>query len=188
MTNGELVFVGANPGLVTTVDGRGTLAASLWRTEWSTHGAGDVAVLAGDALPHPMAVTSSPALASFLVHSLTRYFPEFRSFGLDTAAVTAGAVDFLELTGTSCHVRVTPADGPAVEIRMADPLDVRPVRVPRWRLGATEYTLETTLAPCGTVQVGIDGEPAPGGVTITSAERGPVSSAFVATGERWWRH
>ena len=134
----QVRLVGSNPGAAWRRSGRPVCAASWWTVEWSPVGSGTALVLwPGGSEVHLL--TASPALASWLWESVTRWFPEFApACDLPTSVVPCSPVGALE--GTSLSVTA-----PGVSLTIEAGGVPHLVDVPAFPLGDQEAHLRNVL-------------------------------------------
>lgn len=181
-------LIGANPGLqlFAARDDAGDAAgdgdqltgyASVWRVDWSTHGAGTALVLWHEG--RTRVLTGSPELGGWLAAEFTRHFPEVRGLPWPEPQLTVAPVQ-LEID-LAHGMRAGAAD---VEVEITDPLERRLVRVDDFDLGGTANQLSTVLIPCRAGSLRIGGAQVPGAPHVTT-DPSISSTAFLADAEVW---
>lgn len=173
-------LIGANPGLTLYAGEGGERRvgfASVWRVDWSTHGAGTAIVTWHGG--QTQVVTATPELGRWLATEFTRHFPEVRGLPWpDPRVVTAPVALELDLA------RGVRARGADVEVEITGPLDRRLVRVDEFDLGGAPNALSTVLIPCRSGRLRIAGAVVPGAPRVVTTPR-VSSSAFLADAEVW---
>jgi hypothetical protein len=171
-------LIGANPGLqLFAADGSTVGYASVWRVDWSPHGAGTALVVWHDG--RTRVLTPSPPLGAWLAGEFTRHFPEVQGLAWPAPELVEAPVALEIDLASGMWARA--AD---VEVEIADPLDRRLIRVDDFDLGGRPNVLSTVLMPCRVGAIRIGGEPLPGQPRVRTAPRAS-STAFLADAEVW---
>ena len=173
------LLAGANPFLTLYDGGSPTAYASIWRVDWSVHGAGNAIVLW-----HAGAVrllTDAPALGRWLAEHFVRRFDE---------ATALPSWHSLELVEAPVEVVVDPgggvrAAGAGVVVALGDPLDARPVGVADFPLDGVSHGLSMLAMPCAVGFVTIDGVDVSGAPRVWRDGGRVHSSAVTAVHEAW---
>jgi len=173
------LLAGANPYL-TLYDADSAVAyASIWRVDWSVHGAGNVIVLwhAGTV----RVLTDAPALGGWLEEHFVRRFDE---------ATALPSWPSLELVEAPVEVVVDPgggarATGAGVVVALGDPLDARPVGVADFPLDGVSHGLSMLSMPCATATMTVDGVAVAGTPRVWRDGGRVHSSAVTAVHEAW---
>lgn len=172
-----VLLVGSNPGLA-LYDGSETPVAfvSVWRVDWSTHGAGTAVVLSHAG--RVRVVAENLDLGRWLAGTFNRHFPEVAGLPWpDEPELTAAGVT-LELDPATA-MRATAAD---LEVAITGPLDRRTVAVESFP--GNGLRLSTVYTPCAEGRLTIAGRPVAGRPRVTTGP--PASStAFLADAEVW---
>lgn len=172
----EVVFVGANPGLLLRAADESVAFASVWQVDWSPAGRGRALVLCRDG--RTLAFGADERLCRWLVERFTRHFPESADTGGRPEYASAEvAIDIDVATG----MRATAA---GVVVELSQPLDRRVFRADRLALGGTAYALSNVFVPCATGSITVHGTRLPGRPTVSSGDE-PASSGFLAVAEVW---
>jgi hypothetical protein len=166
----ETVFVGSNPAVVVRQDGRAVAFASVWVSDWSTHGGGTVLVLVR---PGEVRVVGERLdLARWIADTFVRHFGESREIGWDHPTYDPSHVDVaLELT------HGMRARGGEVGVELMQPAAPRAFRQDGIDLGGISYNLCNVTASCTSARVSIGG----------SVLHGHADPAFLAMAEVWTR-
>jgi hypothetical protein len=190
---------GENPGLRLYVPGTEQLTAvvSYWHCTYSPWGLGhalvvwlDAAQLAAtrlsdvDVYRNGAIFTDNVSLARTLVETLTQHFPEFHGLPvLDLPYVDAMCDHVFD--GTRYRAQGWAAET-QIEVMWEDVLDQKYLNWPQFPAGDAAYDLTTTICPCRTGAVLINGVAVPGEVVQAKAADGsPSSTAFLAFAESW---
>lgn len=172
----EVVFVGANPGLLLRTDGASVAFASVWQVDWSPVGRGTAVILCRDG--RTLALGAEERLCRWLVDRFTRHFPESADTGGEVEYAAAEVLIDIDLdTG----LRATAA---SVVVELAQPLDRRVFRADRLDVGGTAYALSNVFVPCAAGSIVVNGTRLPGHPTVSSGDE-PASSGFLAVAEIW---
>ncbi|WP_214416576.1 hypothetical protein [Sphaerisporangium fuscum] len=173
------LLAGANP-YVTLYDGDTPFGyASMWRVDWSTHGAGTVLVVWTPA--GLRVVGDDPRLAAWIEEHFVRNFDEARALpSWPAARVERAAV----------RLRVDPAEGAfartaGLAVSISGPLDARPFALADFPLQGVSHGLSMQIIPCEHATITVDGRPVPGKPTVTRPGGRPVSSAVTTVHEAW---
>jgi hypothetical protein len=175
----RLVLAGANPFVTLYDRDAPTAYASIWRVDWSAHGSGAAIVLwHGGRL---RVITDAPALGGWLERRFVRHFDE-------ATALPSWPSPVVETARTT--VSVDPASGATasgadVQLRLAEPLDARPVGIADFPLDGVSHGLSMTVLPCAAAAITVDDQPVPGRPRVWQADGRPHSSAVTAVHESW---
>ena len=173
----SVLLFGANPGL--TLYAPGTDApvafASVWRVDWSSHGAGRAVVVWHDG--RTRILTESPALGRWLAEAFTRHFPEVAGLAWPEPDLTEAAVA-IELDHTT-GLRAEAAD---VEVEIAVPLDRRAITVDSFP--GNGLRLSNVYVPCRLGSLRLAGRAVAGVPHVVEVPRAS-STAFLADAEVW---
>ena len=166
----ETVFVGSNPAVVVRQDGRPVAFASIWVSDWSTHGGGTVLVLVR---PGEVRVVGERLdLARWIADTFVRHFAETREIGWEHPMYDPSPVDVqLELT------HGMRARGGDVGIELMQPAAPQAFRQDDIDLGGVSLSLCNVTATCASARVSIAG----------SVLHGDADPAFLAMAEVWTR-
>ncbi|MFI6944145.1 hypothetical protein ACIBI4_33240 [Streptomyces sp. NPDC050418] len=173
------ILVGANPGLqLFDASGACTAYLSVWRVEWSTHGAGNALVLwRPDGV---RAVGQDPHLTLWLADQFVRHFPELDGLAWSTPRFHRSAVQVRLDLDSGLQAR-----GGGIDVHMAEVLDRRAFATDTFPLAGEDHSLSLVIGPCGQARARVDGRVLPGEITRGGTPDRPSSSAFVATAEVW---
>ncbi|MGR6918288.1 hypothetical protein ACU635_28930 [[Actinomadura] parvosata] len=173
------LLAGANP-YVTLYDGAiPTGYASLWKIDWSTHGAGAVLIVW---TPAGLRVVGGDArLAGWIVEHFVRHFDEATALPSWPAARVERA---------PVRLRVDPARGAfaraaGLEVAITGPLDARPFALADFPLQGVSHGLSMQVIPCEHASIKVDGRPVPGRPTVVRTDGRPASSAVTTVHEAW---
>lgn len=173
------LLAGANP-YVTLYDGdTPTGYASMWRVDWSTHGAGAVLVVWTPA--GLRVVGDDPRLAAWIEEHFVRNFDEARALpSWPAARVERAAV----------QLRVDPAEGAfartaGLAVSIGGLLDARPFALADFPLQGVSHGLSMQVIPCEHASITVNGRPVPGKPTVIRPDGRPASSAVVTVHEAW---
>lgn len=171
-------LVGANPGLTLFGAAEKRVAfASVWRVDWSLHGAGHALVLWLDG--HTRVVTERPELGLWLARDFVPHYPD--AHGLpwpEPELVTAPVSCEIDLR-TGCR-----AEAADIEVEISDPMDHRVVTSDDFALGELVSRFSTLYVPCRTGRLTVGGEVVAGAPRVSTSPRA-ASSAFLAEAEVW---
>jgi hypothetical protein len=191
-------LIGANPGLTlyppadgdpaddpadrdpadaSAADPEPVAYASVWRVDWSRHGAGTALVLWHGGTTRVL--TATPPLGDWLAAEFNRHFPEVKGLAWPEPQLTVTPVT-LEID-LAHGMRAAAAD---VEVEISDPIDRRLIRVDEFDLGGTPHLLSNVLIPCRSGALRIAGTRVAGVPRVTSTPRAS-STAFLADAEVW---
>jgi hypothetical protein len=166
----ETVFVGSNPAVVVRHDGQPMAFASVWVSDWSTHGGGNVLVLVrpGDV----RVVGERLDLARWIADTFVRHFGETKEIGWEHPTYDPSPVDVaLELT------HGMRARGGDIGVELMQPGAPQAFRQADVDLGGISYSLCNVTAQCAGARVSIGG----------SVLHGEANPAFLAMAEVWTR-
>lgn len=161
----SVLLVGANPGLTVQRDGATVAFVSLWRVDWSPHGAGRAIVLWHEG--RTAVVTAAPVLGRWLADTFTRHFPEVEGLPWPEPEVTEAPVAFELDLAAGCTVT-----GGGVEVALRGPAGHRLITVDAFQ--GQELNLSTVYAKCA------EGSLTVGGRTVRGTAAG-----FLADAEVW---
>ncbi|MDG6103530.1 hypothetical protein Daura_35450 [Dactylosporangium aurantiacum] len=161
----SVLLVGANPGLTVRRDGATVAFVSMWRVDWSPHGAGRAIVLWHEG--RTGVVTATPELGRWLAGTFTRHFPEVEGLPWPEPVVTEAPVAFGLDLAAGCTVT-----GGEVGVELRGPSGHRLITVENFQ--GQELNLSTVYAKCAGGGLTIGGRPVPGTV-----------AGFVADAEVW---
>lgn len=175
-----IILRGANPA-VQLLEGDETVAlASVWRVDESPMGSGTALILWHAGRVRVIGV--DPGLGSWLSGRFVRHFPE--AAGLDWSQVEVRTEDVeIELDIDTGLVART-GD---IEVRIAEPIAQRDVRVDDFVLDGVEHHLALRLAPCRQAMITVGGRLLAGEPRVDETGERPQSSAFLAVDEVWSR-
>jgi hypothetical protein len=166
----ETVFVGSNPAVLIRQDGRPAAFASVWVSDWSTHGGGAVLVLVRPG--NVRVVGERLDLARWIADTFVRNFAESREIGWEHPTYDPSRVDVsLELT------HGMRARGGDVGVELMQPAAPRAFRQDEIDLGGVSYGLCNVTAACASARVSVGG----------SVIHGDADPAFLAMAEVWTR-
>ena len=166
----ETVFVGSNPAVVIRRDGQPEAFASVWVSDWSTHGDGSVLVLVQ---PGQVRVVGERLdLARWIADTFVRHFGETQEIGWEHPSYDHSPVDVsLELN------HGMRARGGDIGVELMQPAAPRAIRQDNIDLGGVSYNLCNVTSACASARVSI------GGVVL----HGDADPAFLAMAEVWTR-
>jgi hypothetical protein len=173
------LLAGANP-YVTLYDGDiPTGYASIWRVDWSTHGAGAVLVVWTPA--GLRVVGDDPRLAAWIEEHFVRNFDEAEELPSWPAVRVRRAV---------VQVHVDPARGAfaraaGLAVSITGPLDARPFALADFPLQGVSHGLSMQVLPCEHASITVDGRAVPGEPTVIRSDGRPASSAVTTVHEAW---
>ena len=153
--------------------------ASMWKVDWSTHGAGAVLIVwtrAGLRI-----VGDDPRLAAWVEEHFVRHFDEVKDLPTwPTARVERAAV----------QVRVDPTRGgfasaAGLTVSVTGPLDARPFARADFPLQGVSHGLSMQLIPCEHASITVDHHAVPGKPTVIWSDGRPASSAVTTVHEAW---
>ena len=175
------LLAGANPFLTLYDGGAPTAYASIWRVDWSVHGAGNAIVLW-----HAGAVrvlTDAPALGGWLEEHFVRRFDEATALpSWHRPTVAEVPVEVVVDPGGGAR-----AAGADVVVTLGDPLDARPVGVADFPLDGVSHGLSMMAMPCATATLTIGGDAVAGAPRVWRDGGRTHSSAVTAVHEAWCR-
>jgi hypothetical protein len=157
------------------VDAAPVAFASVWRVDWSVHGAGTALVLCHEG--RVRLVTAVPALGSWLADSFNRHFPEATGLLWSEPECTDAPVIIEADMATGLHA--TAAD---ITVEIAGPMDRRAVTVAEFPGNGLQ--LSNVYTPCRTGRLTIAGRRVAGEPRVTTTPRA-TSTAFLADAEVW---
>ncbi|UFU06087.1 hypothetical protein [Ruania halotolerans] len=176
----SVVFVGANPIVVLkNAENATTAVASVWVSDWSTHGVGAALVLWSSGRVRLLG--EKAPLARWLERDFTRYFPEVAGLAWPEPDVEEVPVQ-VDLDLSSLH-----ACAGDIVIRADGILDRRAFSTDSFDLGGTPHALSLVLAPAARGSICVAGAPLPGQVVSDPTAERPTSSAFLTAAEVWSR-
>lgn len=173
------VLVGANPGIqLFDASGACTAYASVWRVDWSTHGAGRALVVW---TPDGVSIASTEGdLAGWLWDEYTSHFPELDGLPKPAPTHLHQHVD-IDLDLASGLV----ARSGAITVRMQGVLDRRWGDVADFPLGDRSESLNLVVAPCDSGSIAIAGRALSGALQRGGTPERPWTSAFLSEAEVW---
>jgi hypothetical protein len=163
----SVLLVGANPGLTVRRDGATVAFASVWRVDWSAHGAGAAIVLWREG--GVTVVTDRPALGRWLAGTFTRHFPEVDGLPWPEPDLVEAPVAVELDLAAGCTAR-----GGDVAVELGGPAGHRLVTVDGF--AGTDLNLSTVFARCARGGLTVAGTPVPG-----------TAEGFLAGAEVWTR-
>jgi hypothetical protein len=173
------LLAGANP-FVTLYDGdTPTGYASMWRVDWSTHGAGAVLVVWTPA--GLRVVGDNPRLAAWIEEHFVRQFDEAKELpSWPAARVERAAV----------QLRVDPAKGAfaraaGLVVTITGPLDARPFATADFPVQGVSHGLSMQVLPCERASIIVDGHAVSGEPIVVWTDGRPASSAVTTVHEAW---
>jgi hypothetical protein len=161
----SVLLVGANPGLTVERDGRTVAFVSVWRVDWSTHGAGRAIVLWHEG--RTAVVTGTPVLGRWLADTFTRHFPEVEGLPWPEPALTEAPVAFELDLAAGCT-----ATGGGITVELSGPSGHRLITVNGFQ--GRGLNLSTVYAKCGL-----------GTLTIADRTVQGTAAGFLADAEVW---
>ena len=173
------VLVGANPAVQLFDDaGDCTAYVSVWRVDWSDHGAGTALVLWQPS--GVLLLAEDTGIGRWLATSFVRHFPELDGLPWHEPVVRHTPVGVELSLDSGLH-----ASAGDVEVEIDGVLDRRAFETDEFALGNDVAGLRLVLAPCARGRITVAGTELPGGVTVTGTPARPSSSAFVTDAEVW---
>lgn len=171
--------MGANPFVTLFRDGEAVAFASVWRVDWSTHGAGRALVF-GDRDGVRVSATDV-RLGRWLAEGFNRHM----------ATVVAGLpwspprlaetpVEFSLDLATGFTARAGD-----VAVELAAPIERHLTRNDAYDLGGVPHVLSTVWIPCREASISLDGRRLDGDPRLSGADEPVYSSAAIAEAEVW---
>ncbi|MEV4137532.1 hypothetical protein AB0J72_35830 [Dactylosporangium sp. NPDC049742] len=161
----SVLLVGANPGLTVERDGGTVAFVSVWRVDWSAHGAGRAIVLWHEG--RTTLVTDRPELGRWLADTFNRHFPEVGGLPWPEPALIEAPVAVELDLAAGCT-----ATGGGITVELSGPSGHRLIAVDDFQ--GTGRNLSTVFARCGHGALTVAGTPVPG-----------TASGFLADAEVW---